>query len=423
VLPSGRRARVRGLQCFGTAAERVEPGSRCAVNLQGVELGDLARGMLITRPGALAPCLVFDAELRWLAGVAPLEQRADVEVLAGATHRRARLTPIGTERILPGEAGFARLHLEGEPLALLPGERFVVRGFARSPGFGSTLGGGRVLDVAPPRRRRSDPAVLDDLRVFAAGDAAVGFLARVERAGFAGVLLADLARETGLDEAELLARFGAAGERVVASSPGRWLAAARVAELEARVLGAVRAFHEREPLRPGVPRAALAGALPADVAEGALECVIARLAAAGRLVVEEDRVRLPGFAAALGPDDARIASRLRADAVAAGLEPPTPREWSDVLGVALPRLRELLAFLEREGTLVRAPGDVFFERSAVEALRARILAHFESHDRLDTPTYKQLIGTTRKWAVPLMEFFDEAHLTARRGEARVLRRR
>jgi selenocysteine-specific elongation factor len=163
--------------------------------------------------------------------------------------------------------------------------------------------------------------------------------------------------------------------------------------------------------------------LPAGAAAGALERALERLAAPGRLVVEEDRVRLPGFVPILGLEDERIAARLRADAMAAGLEPPTPREWSEELGVALPRLRELLAYLEREGSLVRAPGDVYFDRGAVDELRARVVAHFEGQEGLDTPAYKKLIGTTRKWAVPLMELFDEEHLTARRGESRVLRRR
>ncbi|MDX1649440.1 MAG: SelB C-terminal domain-containing protein, partial [Myxococcota bacterium] len=117
------------------------------------------------------------------------------------------------------------------------------------------------------------------------------------------------------------------------------------------------------------------------------------------------------------------AARLRADAMVAGLEPPTAREWSEDLGVAEEELRPVLAHLERDGSLVRAPGDLWFDRGAVDALREEVRGRLEAEGSLPTAAYKALIGTSRKWAVPLMELFDAEHLTVRRGEARVLRRR
>jgi selenocysteine-specific elongation factor len=114
---------------------------------------------------------------------------------------------------------------------------------------------------------------------------------------------------------------------------------------------------------------------------------------------------------------------MRADAASAGLEPPTPREWAEKMGVDLEALRGVLAHLEREGALVRAPGDLWFDRAAVDDLRERVIAHLREHQTLETPAYKSMIGTSRKWAVPLMELFDAEHLTMRAGEARVLRRR
>jgi selenocysteine-specific elongation factor len=86
-------------------------------------------------------------------------------------------------------------------------------------------------------------------------------------------------------------------------------------------------------------------------------------------------------------------------------------------------LRDVLAHLEREGALVRAPGELWFDASAVAALRARLVAHLEAHGDIGTAAYKDLIGTTRKFAVPLMELFDSEHLTVRRGEVRVLKRK
>jgi selenocysteine-specific elongation factor len=106
-----------------------------------------------------------------------------------------------------------------------------------------------------------------------------------------------------------------------------------------------------------------------------------------------------------------------------GLEPPTLRDWANELGAETQELRDVLAHLEREGSLIHAPGDFWFDRVAVDELRTRLVERLESAGSLDTTAYKDLIGTTRKWAVPLMELFDAEHLTIRRGEARILHRR
>jgi selenocysteine-specific elongation factor len=217
ILPAGLRARVRGLERFGERVERAEPGARTALNLQGVELADVPRGSVVTRPGALAPTACFDAALRWLPEASAQDELVSVELLAGASERRARCGPIGASALAPGGAGFARIHVEGEPLALLPGDRFVLRGFARTASGGATLGGGRVLDVAPPRRRRSDPTLAAELELLAQGDPERVVPLRIRRAGFAGMPRAALLRETGLAPQTLDAALAAAarGERLL----------------------------------------------------------------------------------------------------------------------------------------------------------------------------------------------------------------
>ena len=123
----------------------------------------------------------------------------------------------------------------------------------------------------------------------------------------------------------------------------------------------------------------------------------------------------------LDAEEQTLVERVLREAHEAGLEPPSEREWAERLGTTREHLQDLLAHLKREGRMVRTPGDLWFDAGAIAALRERILTHFESHERLETPAYKALIGTTRRTAVPLMEYFDDEHLTARSGDARVLR--
>jgi selenocysteine-specific elongation factor len=422
VQPSGRRGRVRGLQSHAVAMDRVEPGARCAVNLQGLEAAELSRGEVVTRPGALAPTGSFDARLAWLEVAPECREPASVELLVGTAERRARVAPIGGVGLTPGEVGYARIHVEGAPLPLLPGDRFVLRGFARTEMGGTTLGGGVVLDVAPPRRRRSDPVLFAERDQLARRDPGTDLAVRIRRSGLAGAPRERLRRETGLEEDALARELEALRERGAAAPAGAdtWIDADALANLEARLLAALEAWHAGEPLQPGMPAGALRGRLPANVPADACELALTRLLKRGAVQVDGDLVRLPSHRPTLGPEQEKLVERILAQAGDAGLEPPGLREWAQQLGSAPEPLRELLAHLEREGRLVRAREDLWFDRAAVDALRERVLAHLREHGRLETPAYKALIGTSRRTAVPLMELFDDARVTLRRGDVRLL---
>ncbi len=425
VYPIGLQGRVRGLESHGARRERVEPGVRCAVNLQGVALEPLARGRVLAPPGALAPSHAFDVALTWLEVAPPLGEMTSVELLTGTAERRARLGPIGKGAIAAGSSGFARIHVEGDPLALLPGDRFIVRGFARTAMGGATLGGGSVLDVAPPQRRRSDPALLRDLEALVSRRAEADLAVRIRRAGLAGISREALARETGHAGAALdsaLAALLAAGE-IAQTTGGICVAATALRDLEKRLCAALDAYHRAEPLRPGQPTGALRGALPENVARELADLAIERLAARGEIVVLAEHARRPAHRPALQTAEGVVAARLCTALAAAALEPPSLRDLAASQGLEPARLRDLLAHLEREGRLVRTPGDLWFDAAAIESLRERIRAHFRTHAALDTPSYKALIGTPRRTAVPLMELFDAEKLTARRGEVRILRTR
>ena len=422
LYPEGKRGRVRGLQSHGVATERCEPGVRCAVNLQGLALSDLARGRVLAPPDRLVPTRTLDVELAWLPVAPEAEGPVAIAFLAGTCERRARAAPIGGDRLVPGSIGFARIHLEGDPIALLPHDRFIVRGFARTEMGGATLGGGRVLDVAPPHRRRSDPALLADLEALCRRDPATDLRVRVERAGFTGSLRDDLQRETGLigEEFEQAMQAASAGDRILHTRDGREVSAAAIRSLGAQLLSSLVAYHESEPLRPGMPTGTLRGRLPENVPGEICALALEHLAARGAITIAADHVRTADHVVSLDPESQTLAARIVEVLAAAALEPPSLRDLTSAVGARPDAIGDLLAHLEREGRLVRAPGDLWFDADAVEALRERMRAHFREHETLDTPTYKALIGTTRRTAVPLMELLDTLRFTKRRGEVRIL---
>jgi selenocysteine-specific elongation factor len=416
IQPLGGRCRVRGLQSHGVAVETCEPGLRCAMNLQGVELDEISRGQVISLPGALGTTLTADVRLWWLDSAPEVDDQAAIEFMTGTAKRRARLTPIGDIEFQPGGVGYARLHLEGDPVALAPGDRFIARGFARNELAGSTVGGGVVLDVAPPHRRRSDPTLQRDLAELETGGPTAAILVRVRRSGSRGFEVKLLRRETGLEERLFDAALAglASKDQIASTSSQRWLHCDALGELEHRLLEALGDFHAFEPIRPGMPIGALRGSLPEYVARDSAELAIGRLADRGELVIESDLARLPDHRPTLDAADQAIVEHIVAQARAAALEPPSLRDWGEQLKVDAEHLKDLLAHLVR--------GDLWFDRGAVDELRERVAAHLREHARLDTPSYKALIATSRRTAVPLMELFDQEHLTVRSGDARILRR-
>jgi selenocysteine-specific elongation factor len=422
VEPGARNAKIRGLERHGEAVAGAESGARIAVNLQGEARDEIGRGDLLAEPGRLLATNSFDARLHWLARKIRLDGPTSVELLVGTTERRARVAPIGDAAIAPGDRGFARIHVDGPPLALLPGDRFVLRGFARDVGVGATLGGGRVLDVDPPHRRRRDAGLQRDLERLAENDPTSALDVRIARAGLRGTTIAHLSLETGLASATLERALGALvdANAILRLDASVCLSLPAAERLMHDLLSTLDAFHAKEPLQPGMPRAALAGALPANVASGTGTILLARLADRGEVEIRGEIVARRGFESVLDEDQTRLAERLRERFTATGLEAPALRTISDELDVSVDRLRELAHYLERQGVLVAAPDELFFDRESVRALVERVVAHFGSHEELDTQTLKALIGASRRTAMPLMALLDELQVTRRDGSLRRL---
>ena len=281
-----------------------------------------------------------------------------------------------------------------------------------------------MLDAAPPHRRRSDPSLQRELEIFTRRDLGADLRERVRRSGLEGVPGESLRIETGClreDADRELEALHDAGE-IERAGADRFVDAEAIARMRDAVVGAVDAFHAAEPMRPGMPRATLRGALPGNVPEEVAERVVDGAIEAGVLEADGKLVRRTGHAPRIDAESTRLLDQLREDATSAGLEPLSPKDWAKRLGVADDRFRDLVAHLEREGSLVRAPGDFWFDARSVERLREGVVSHLRANGEIDTAAYKQLTGTTRRTTVPLMELLDEMHVTRRQGDVRVLRK-
>ena len=419
VIPSGRAARVRGIEVHGDAAPRALAGLRAALNLGGVAASDLARGDLLVHPGRVAASHILDVELRYLATApGPLERRSKVLVHHGTSQVLASLIlvdPVPPGGLPPGARALAQLRLDAAtPLGALPGDRFIVRGFVTTATHGSTIGGGRVIRVLAPKARKG-AAHAETVASLAAARHEQRLALDVQTAAFAGLGIGDLVRRLGVPAAALaepLATLAAAGE-LLATGEGEhahYLHARAVAELEARIAAQAGAAPD------GLPRVELRTQLPAALPARAFDAVLAGLERRGQIAADGERVRKAAAPARAAPSpiEARIAAQFRTWA----LEPPRPKEVPAAIGLPEAQVRPALDRLVAGKQLVRIKPDLFLHADVVADLRARLLAFLDEHKTINAQQWKDLTGASRKYTIPIAEYFDGEKLTLRVGDLR-----
>ena len=393
VLPDRRRTRVRSIQSHKREVTELGPGNRCALNLVGLERRDAARGDVIVRPGAWTVTRRVAAQVsvpaRELSGIdVVLTERGSHLLYVGSAETSVRLRLLDAERVTPGESALAQLVLS-KPLPIARGDRFVLR----DAGPSLTVAGGVVLDPHPGAARRSDERYVE-------------LLGRMR--GSAGEALAALVSHEGsLDAASALARTGAV------EAPGdvhrlgdTFVSAERLERIAAQIENALNGFHSKEPLAAGMPREELRAAL--DLTPAAFGALVA---SDPRVREEGGRISLREHRAAAEVELSEAGSKLVSELEAAGFRPPLERE----LDADEALVRALIA----AGAVVRV-GDFLLSRARASEAREAVRARISERGGLTVADIRDLLGTTRKYAVPLCEWLDATGATVRSGDERVL---
>ncbi len=420
ILPPDVRSHVRRLQVHGATVEEAVAGQRTAVNLPGLEVAEIERGEVACRPGTLKVSTAFDVTLSLLADAPrPLTNRARVRFHLGTSELLARVVLLDREELGPGEHAYAHLRLES-PSAALPGDRYVIRSY--SPAV--TIGGGSILDPNPPQVRRARAAILEHLRVLEQGRP----VERVERhllaAEFVPISAEELRARTDLDEKtvrESIEALTAAGTAIPAGARGELglLHSERVAKLEGEIVGRLKEFHAKEPLKDGLAKEELRSKLPAQVAPALYGWLLTRLSAGGQVAVTRDKVRLAGYRPTLSPEEEALKARIDQAFRDAAFQPPTLDALSGTLKVDRRVAHGVFRRLVDDGVLVRLAEDIFLHRQAYQDLQARIREHFQKSPRINVATMKDLFGISRKYAIPFLEHLDDIRVTRREGDERV----
>ncbi len=417
IIPSGLTARVRGIEVHGGAVELAVAGHRAAVNLGGVSVDDLARGDLVIHPGRVAPSHILDVELRYLATASgPLGTRTKVLVHHGTAQVLATLALVGSAELAPGGTTLAQLRIDAStPLGALPDDHFIVRGFVANASHGTTIGGGRIIRVlAPKARKGTEHAATVASLASARRDQRIAL--DVATASHAGVGILDLVRRLGVPTsvlAEPIATLVAGGELLLtgAGEHAHYLHATAVAELEGKITALVAGSSD------GIAREELRTQLPAALSQRAYDAILTGLEAKGAIATAGERVsRLA--APAKGPVLNAAELALLAKLEAWGLEPVRPKEMHTALHQSEPATKTALDRLVAAKLVTRVKPDYLVHAGVIAKLKERLLAFLAEHPTIDAQQWKELTGASRKFTIPLAEYFDAEKVTLRVGDLR-----
>ncbi len=422
ILPQGLKTRIRGLQSHKKSVDLAQPGSRTAVNLTGLSTQDLQRGNVLTTPGWLEPTQLIDTQLKLLPdSPRPLRHNQEVELFTGATETLAHVRLLGVRQLEPGQTGWVQLRL-AERIAAIKGDRFIIR----QPSPSLTIGGGVIVDPLPRRRhRRFRPEVLQRLATLLAGTPEEVLLAELDRRGplpaqtliaecrlpaeAATTALANLLSRGDvfplLESAGTLANLPAA--KTLVASPGGW------ATLLSQIQASLLEYHQRAPLRAGMPRSELKSRLKLETR--LFNEAIQRGQTEGVLTATETTVRLVTHQVKLSQTQQAAVDKLLAEFRRAPYNTPLPKDVAAALG------DEVMLALIEGGQLVRLSPEVILLAETYQNFVEWLKKYLQENQTVNVAQVRDVFNTSRKYAMALLEYTDEQRLTKRVGDDRVLR--
>ena len=425
LLPVGKNVRVRGVQTYGKSVKFAQAGQRTAVNLSGIDHSAVVRGMVLAEKEILRPVQIFDAEIEVLkTAKKSLKSRQRVRVHIGTIEALARVQVLNENgEINQGEKDFVQLRLE-IPVVCVPNERFIIRQY--SPQM--TIAGGRVLDNSADKHKRKDIAKTRKyLQNLIEADKPKQIKLYLETADEHGLTFKDLQARTGWRKEILESAIKENTEKKsIVEAENMFIARTPFENLKTKTFSEIENFHRREPLSKGILRETLREKIYAHIPPEIFKSVLKNLENEKKIVSEKDFVRAAAHNLELSGDEKILREKLSAIYKNAKLEVP---KLEDALSDSLNgtkadknHARKIFQLLLNSGEILKITDEFYFSRVTIDNLIIQLRGFADrSPDRLiDVAAFKDLAGISRKYAIPLLEYFDREKITRRAGDKRLI---
>lgn len=418
VIPPGVEARVRNIQVHDSDVKKAGAGTRVALNLSGLEKDQILRGSVISTPGYYRQTDLIDVSIELLASAQRRVKNLDpVHFFLGTSRSVARLLLLDRDELKPGENAPVQCRLD-RPLVCERGDPFVIRSYSPM----TTIGGGRVLDPYPTRHRRFRKEIIERLEDLRQAPSAGGDLAFIRRKLEELVVsnIEKLSRETRLDRMKVESLLDDLLENGIVRKMGEtYLLVNQFEKYEAEVETIIAQFHAGQPLSPGISRARLKGFLPPAFSQRDYDALLVELQEAGKISVKGDLVSLFDYKVQPSLSDQKQLDALFELYRSGHLQPPSAKDAMEKAGVAITRKDELYNYLQDTGKLVKVSEELFYSQEAFNEALNLLRKHFSANEKITLAEFRDSTGTSRKFAQPLLEHFDQLKYTRRVEDYRV----
>ncbi len=421
LYPSRITSKVRGIQVHNSSVETARSGMRTAVNFQGLDKASVNRGDILSSPNALFPSYMVDVSFSYLSSNRrALKNRTRIRFHTGTSEILGNLILLDREEVQPGDTVVAQARLD-TPVAVIKDDRYVIRSYSPV----RTIGGGGVLNPIPPKHKRFRTDIVEGLVNLPVMSPEEMVSYRVREYGNRGVSFAQLRIMTSIPDKKLetgIQNLLSRKEILMTDRENRmYLHSEHFNGLMQEMIQLLEQFHRGNPLKPGMSKEELKSRLPGEISPRLFQLLISDLGRNQKIVLEENIIRLATHVISLGADQSGIREKILRIYLESGLTPPYFKEFCKNESLDPSRAKEVLMLLVDEGQMVRIKDDLFFHSRPISAIRQELVAFLNKNGEITTPQFKELTGISRKYLIPLIEYFDSKNVTIRVGDIRKLR--
>ena len=423
VYPRKITSKVRGIQVHSTSMDNAGPGTRTAINFQGLDKESVLRGDVLSSPGALIESYMVDSHFHYLkSNTKPAKARTRIRFHSGTSEILGYMILLDREELLPGDEASVQFRLES-PVCCIKDDRFVIRSYSPV----KTIGGGAILNPASQKHKLFDKKVtqgLEDL-LLEDGEQTISFFLSLK--GFQGLSFDQLRVMTNITDKKLAATLQKmlAKQEIIQTDKEKqiYVNGDFFNGFKEKILEKLQVYHQANPLKEGMPTQELKSKFQYIEDAKFFNILFAKLAKEQTIVQDKNIVKLLDFKVALKVDQHEIKEKIMKIYKSSGLTPPFFRTICQDLALDKATAKDVLQMLIDGKKIVKTKDDLYFDTRAIADLEEKLIAFLKSKEKITTPEFKDMTGISRKFVIPLIEYFDSINLTIRVGDLRQLRRK
>jgi selenocysteine-specific elongation factor len=422
IFPSGIVSKVRGIQVHNRSVNEARAGMRTAINFQGLEKSAVNRGEILSNPEALKPSYMVDVLSHYLtSNKKPLKNRTQVRFHTGTSEVLGNLILLDREELIPGDTAVAQIRLD-TPVALVKDDRYVIRSYSPI----RTIGGGQVLNPIPVKHKGFKSEIVQELSDLAEKESEEIISYHIREHGHRGLSFSDLLLMTNITEKQLantLQDLLSKRKAILADKENRiYIHEESFGKLKQDMYDHLENYHKANPLKAGMPKEELKSKFPSAMGAKLFNLVFNHLTKNNEIMQEGQTVRLAKHKVSLQVNQADARKKIMTTYTQSGLTPPYFKELAKTLDMDTAQAKDMLKLLVDEERLVKVKEDLYFHTGALNTLKGKLVDFLTANGEITTPQLKEIAGISRKYLIPLIEYFDAKNVTIRVGDVRKLRK-